>query len=144
MKENTEIKGTWKIIEIMDGKEVVVKEGKNLLVTVGKTQALKRLCAIDSNGVTKLGVGDSDTAADLEDTGLKGSSKNIKNISSTSSGTNTATLTTTFGSTEANYTWYEIGLFFTNDVLLTRSIITDGYIKSSGTNVRVDYTLSFT
>lgn len=87
---------------------------ENMIVTSGKNLALDRLFGLGSDGpITSVGVGDNSTAASLAQTGLQGTTNVL--IKTADAGTSrtgqTVTITATFGTGEANFTWNEAGLF---------------------------------
>lgn len=87
---------------------------ENLIVTAGKNLTLDRLFNLSAAvAITSVGVGDNATAAAVGQTGLIGTTNVL--IKTADAGTarsaQTVTITATFGTGEANFTWNEAGLF---------------------------------
>ena len=87
----------------------------------------------------KVSIGTSDTAASATDTTLTGDTKKAIEVRSYSrpSGYVSAVYT----SAEANFTWNEMGLFDTNDVLITRIVLDPAIVKTAANRARVQWQL---
>lgn len=97
--------------------DVLHREG-NLLTTVGAQRLWEALIGtsitVFSNANARLGVGDSTTAAAAGQTDLQAASNKLRKAMDAtypSVSTNTLTLRSTFGSSEANFAWQEWGSF---------------------------------
>ena len=113
-----------------EGVEVVVKEG-NLLLNEGINQGIWPLVCGDPNATNysntnaRLGVGDSDTAADPSQTDLLGTNKLYKSMDSGYPvyGTNQkAVFRATFNEDEANWDWNEWSVSNTANINLNRRV----------------------
>ena len=128
--------------------EVIEGEG-NCLLNTGIDEMWDLITGASSNHFdnsnAQIGVGDSDTAADASQTDLQGSNKTYKGMESgyPTSTSQKATFKSSFGSSEANYTWNEwVVKQSTSAVCLNRKVDSLG-TKSSGTwTLEVSITLS--
>ena len=131
-----------------DGTEKLIKDDtiKNLIVDVGKDAIMKRIGNMTGGGyVTKIGVGDSSTAAASGQTDLQASSNKLyKTIASSDYVYTRPTLfiSVDFGYSEGNFTWNEIGLRDNNDVLLARQVDASPLGKTSSKRAIVEWQLS--
>lgn len=105
---------------------------KNIIVTNGKNLALDRLFGLGgATQITSVGVGTDSTAAAVGQTQLNPTVAGTVLIQTADAGTarsaQTVTITSTFGTGVANFTWNEAGLFTGNtngtSVLFNRVII---------------------
>lgn len=101
----------------MDPYEVLEREG-NILVTAGITVLLNLLKGdadtVFSNANAYLGVGDSTTGTNVAQTDLQASSNKLRkamNATYPVDSAPTITFQSTFGSSEANFVWNEVGTF---------------------------------
>lgn len=122
----------------------------NLLVTAGATILWNGLIGTAitpfSNANANLGVGDSNTAENVAQTDLQAASNKFRKAMDATypqvSG-NTITFKATFGSSEANFTWAEWGLFNANaaGTMLNRKVQAMG-TKVSGATWAVTATIT--
>lgn len=104
-------------LDDIDAFETVEAEG-NLLVTVGITALLNLLkgdaATAFSNANSYLGVGDSSTAAAVGQTDLQAATNKLRKAMNASYPVDTAPtidFQSSFGSSEANFAWAEVGTF---------------------------------
>ena len=131
-----------------DGTEKLIKDTliKNLIVNLGKDSIMKRIGNMTGGGyATKIGVGDSTTAAASGQTDLQSSSNKLyKTIANADYVYTRPTLfiSVDFGYSEGNFTWNEIGLRDNNDVLLARQVDASPLGKTSSKRAIVEWQLS--
>lgn len=119
---------------------------KNLIVDVGKDTLLKYIGNISGGSYAEyIGVGDSTTSASAGQTDLQASTNYLwKQI--TSAGRvyvrPTVYVSVDFGYSEANFTWNEIGLRDTNNVLIARQVDATPLGKTSNKRAIVEWQLS--
>ena len=131
-----------------DGSEKQTDEKliKNLIVDVGKDTLLKYIGNVTGGSYAEyIGVGDSTTSASAGQTDLQAPTNYLwKQI--TSAGRvyvrPTVYVSVDFGYTEANFTWNEIGLRDTNNVLIARQIDGTPLTKTSSKRAIVEWQLS--
>ena len=148
---NTDLKYTGKVRiraweKQVDGSEKLIKDtlSKNLLVTTGKTSIAKYLGNISGGGYfDDIGTGNSTQAASVGDTDLVGT-KVWKNIGSTERThiSGILYLSVYFGYSEGNYTWNEIGLRDSNNVLVARVIDASPLVKTSSKRAIVEWQIT--
>ena len=121
-----------------DGRVLYEYTDNNLVVTGGRVNAV-RLMGGSASGyeITKIGVGTSNTAAAITDTGLTGSFVKLLNTDSTvNTYTTTPPVSVTFyfkiNTSEANgMTIFELGLFNDNGDLMARKVLDSSIAKNS-------------
>jgi hypothetical protein len=110
------------------------------LTTAGKTDFAKAIAGVSftayNNANAYLGVGDSSTAFDAAQTDLQAATNKLrKGMDATypTQTTNVLVYKATFGSTEANWEWLEVGLFnaAAAGTMLRRKVVSLG-TKASG------------
>jgi len=111
--EGLRLSGRWRLTarHIRTG-EIIVKEGENLIVTVGK-QLIGDMLIDESGydtGLTYCAIGMDNTSPAITDTKL-GSEANRKAITSKSRSGNEITLSTFFTAAESSYAIEEAGIF---------------------------------
>lgn len=114
---------------------------KNIIVTAGKNLTLDRLFNLGAAvAITSVGVGDSSTAASLGQTGLIGTTNVL--IQTADAGTARAaqvvTITSTFGTAVANFTWNEAGLFngnTNNTSTMFNRVVIGPFAKTSAVSI---------
>jgi hypothetical protein len=93
-------------------------------------------------------VGDGSASASASQTCLQGSNQACSNASSVSVSNNQLSVTVTFGTNQANFTWNEIGVAFTNltcpncSYALIDRLVTAMGVKQPGTIWQVTMTLT--
>ena len=87
----------------------------------------------------KVSIGTSDTAASATDTTLTGDTK--KDIEVRSYSRPSGYVSAVYTSGEANFTWNEMGLFDTNDVLIARIVLDPAIVKTAANRARVQWQL---
>ena len=131
-----------------DGSEKLVKDSliKNLIVDVGKDTIMKHIGNMSGGSyIANIGVGDSTTAAASGQTDLQASSnKTYKTIAGSDYVYTRPTLyvSVDFGYSEANYTWNEIALRDSNNVLVARQVDSSPLAKTSSKRAIVEWQLS--
>jgi len=141
--------GKTKPYEILEGEgNVLLNTGINeiLGLITGITSGTNRLF---SNANTKIGVGDSSTAADATQTDLLGTNKAYKGQETgyPTVGSQKVTFKSSFGDTEANFAWNEwvvksVDATTPTNICLNRKVESLG-TKSTGTwSLQVDITIS--
>lgn len=110
------------------------------ITTAGKTHAAKAIAGVAAaafnNANAYLGVGDSSTAFDAAHTDLQAATNKLRKGMDATYPTQTANVLVykaTFGSTEANFAWNEIGLFnaASGGTMLRRKVVSLG-TKANG------------
>lgn len=131
--------------------EVLEFDG-NLLVTVGATAMWEglegALTTAFNNANARLGVGDSTTAEAVGQTDLQAATNKLRKAMNATYPTRSANQTTfqsDFGSTEANFTWNEVGTFnaASGGTMLNRKVQALG-TKSSGSTWTLTETITLT
>jgi len=136
-----------------DGTEELIKDKTfdNLIVNVGKKSILKYLggptiaCCADSGSVDDIGTGDSSTAPGAGDTDLIGCPNKLwKAILTTDKVFVCPTLfvSVDFGYCCANWTWNELGLRDTNNVLWARQTDCTPLVKTASKRAIIEWQLS--
>lgn len=133
-----------------DPYEVIEREG-NILVTAGIAVLLNLLKGdsdtVFSNASAYLGVGDSTTGTNVAQTDLQASSNKLRkamNATYPVDSAPTITFQSTFGSSEANFVWNEVGTFnaASGGSMLNRVVQSLG-TKSSGSSWSLSETVTF-
>lgn len=140
------LRGHWKL-DIYRGDERGAEsllrtiEGDNLITTVGKDLILDRLFGLGgAAAMTRIGVGTSATAAAVGNTSL--TSGVFKAFDSTPTrSAETVTCVATFGTSDANITWQELGMD-NGTTLLNRIAPIGPFTKSSAVSIVVTVTLT--
>jgi len=123
---------------------------KNMIVTVGKNLTLDRLFALAAAvALTSVGVGTDSTAAAVGQTQLNPSVAGTVLIQTADAGTaraaQTVTMTSTFGTAVANFSWNECGLFNGNtngtSVMFNRIVI-GPFAKTSAVSIVLTITIT--
>lgn len=116
-------------------------EGKNLIVTVGKEMIMDRLFGLSGVGaMSRIGVGTSGTAAAIGDTSLTGGVFKAYDSTPTRSSL-TVTSVTTFGTSDANINWQELGMD-NGTTLLNRIAPIGPFNKTSAVSIVVTVTIT--
>lgn len=116
-------------------------EGDNLVVTVGKQMILDRLFGLSGVGaMTRIGVGTSNTAAAVGNTSLTAGVFKVYDATPTRSSL-TVTCITTFGTSEANIVWAELGMD-NGTTLLNRIAPIGPFTKTTAVSIVVTVTLT--
>lgn len=138
-KDPVTIKGQFKIIDIETGQ--VLYENHNLIVNVGK-ERLAEVLISGTTQITEIGVGSDNTPPSPTQTDLI-SPILWKSISEKLTVGSTAYFRTTFGLSEANGTWREIGIRANTSTnrLIARQVITD-FSKTTSNSVQVEWALT--
>lgn len=119
-----------------------VIEGENLVTTSGKGMLMDRLYGLSGVGaMTQMGVGTSNTAANVADTTLTGLVLQAFDATPTRSGL-VVTSIATFGTGTANITWAELGSFNATPTMLNRIAPIGPFSKTSAVSIVVTLTLT--
>lgn len=143
---NKGLKGYW-TLDVYKGdvqnEETFIEriEGENLITTVGKQMIMDRLFGLSGVGaMTRIGVGTSATAAAVGDTSLTGSAFKAFDSTPTRSG-EVVTCVATFGTSEANLNWQELGMD-NGTTLLNRIAPIGAFNKTSAVSIVVTVTIT--
>lgn len=133
-----------------DPYEVLEREG-NIIVTVGIAVLLNLLKGdsdtVFSNATSYLGVGDSSTATNVAQTDLQAATNKLRkamNATYPIDSAPTITFQSTFGSSEANFVWNEVGTFnaASGSTMLNRVVQSLG-TKSAGSSWSLTETVTW-
>lgn len=121
-------------------------DGKNLVVNAGADQIANLICGVNTSSFTHCAAGSNSTAVAASDTALNtqiGSRVSVgyRYLESTGKGH----FDTLFGTSDANGTWLETGLFTASSggTMLARKIISS-FVKSSTNTAVIAWTITFT
>lgn len=99
-----------------------------------------------NNSNAYIGIGNGTTAPATSQTDLVGASKTRKAMDATfpNRSGQVVTFKSTFGTSDANYSWEEIGLFnaSTSGTMLSRSLVTSPFTKTSSLSIVATYTVT--
>lgn len=114
------------------------------LTTQGATDvATALLSALYTSGATRLGVGDSATAFSVGQTALQGTNTKYNAVTSATRTGAILTYETTYGASEANFTWREMCVDRTTSMLV-RKVLTNAITKPSGEEWTLQVNVEFT
>ena len=115
-------------------------EGYNLITTVGKEFILDRLVSNSRSVLSRIGVGTSGTSANVANTSLSSSYFKVYDSLPTRIG-RTLTFITTFGTSDANLNWQELGMD-NGTTLLNRIAPIGPFNKTSAVSIVVTVTVT--
>lgn len=125
-----------------------ILEFNNLLTNAGGALAEDLLIGaggtVFSNANAYIGVGNGTTAVSAAHTDLQGASKTRKAMNSTfpSRASQTLTFKSTFGTSDANYSWEEMAVFNASSVgtMLSRALVSAPFTKTSSLSIDATFT----
>lgn len=128
-----------------DGSVASESTTDNLIMTNGIDEIRKRIAGLSSLTISQVGIGNGTTTPAADNTDLVGTSKLWKNITTRedmtpASGDKFVSLGITIGRTEGNFAVNEIGLRFSDNTMVARSI-SDGTTKNSNQTATATWSL---
>lgn len=142
---------TCKIHDGKSGKLLDIIESKNLVVNTGGALGLDLIIGAGgtafNNANAYIGIGDSNTAPAVGQTDLQAATNKLRKAMQAtfpSRASQVVTFESIFGTSDANWSWEEIGLFnaSTAGTMFSRALVSSPFTKTSAISVTVDYTLT--
>ena len=115
------------------------------LTTAGATRLATELNSGSFGSGAYLGVGNGTTLFAIAQTDLQGASKERVQVTSSTVSTNTLILTATFGTSQGNFAWNEVGVFNganPSDTMLVRKV-TSILTKTSSMSITLTVNVQF-
>ena len=116
------------------------------LTTAGATRLATELNSGSFGSGAYIGVGNGTTLFNIAQTDLQGASKERVQVTSSTVSTNTLILTATFGTSQGNFAWNEIGVFNGSGVGATMLVrkVASIFTKTSSMTITVTVNVQFT
>lgn len=116
------------------------------LTTAGATRIATELHSGSFGSGAYIGVGNGTTLFSIAQTDLQGASKERVQVTSSTVNTNTISFTATFGTSQGNFAWNEVGVFngaSGSDTMLVRKV-TSIITKTSSMSITLTVNVQFT